>query len=196
MPITIRDVVSKWVTQANRELAGTGVIKMKNLPGRILIVTALCSLSLVFPQAAAGHRMPFPPPTAVHDSVRGRIVVRNGLLRNVYRERWGNGIQPGGAMVLTNLFNNLALVGTGYLTGTPQSSGSGKSTDAGDFASESAEVSDATHQQRMDTLKKIDERADSLLKALKVAIPTATDSFSSGDAASDGAFSSESGTKR
>jgi hypothetical protein len=90
------------------------------------------------------------------------------------------------------LFNNAALVATGYFTGNPQSDG-GQPSSEGDFSSESAEVPDETHQLRMETLQHMDARANDILKALKVSPPEEV--LPPADVSSGSGFSAESATR-
>jgi hypothetical protein len=97
-------------------------------------------------------------------------------------------------MVLTNLFNNAALVASGYFTGNPQSDGSGQPSKDGDFSSESSEVPDLTHKLRMDTLEQMDLRANEILKALKVSPPEEVPPPA--DVSSGSGFSAESAPRK
>jgi hypothetical protein len=78
------------------------------------------------------------------------------LLWDVYRERWGNGLTPYGAAVLSNLVYTAGYVGAGYLGVDPSGlRGGGASANGadGDFQTETTEEAAAAaedaHNERM-----------------------------------------------
>jgi hypothetical protein len=157
-------------------------------------LVTLVPIGLIPAADCAGQSPYFQVPPGPRTTVRGHIHIRNGLF-HTYRERWGSGVTPTGAMLLSNLGYYAAAVGTTYLTGQPLPGGiQPPSTDDAvsprELAAELAEEA-RFQQEKLSRLDDMQRRANDMLTKLGMAVAHPVDGASA--APSDGTATDTSG---